>query len=232
MSTASRTAWFRVPVQTIRQRMRTLVRPECILAGIATLTFPLAVLLPFFTFSPSFGDVLLDAGYDYVNPGALDPATYSVLGGIARLFTDGDYVVAVVLLLFSVLFPAVKLALLWGVLIRPYHARLSLVRGLETLGPWSMADVFVVSVLLLAFKSFPGGTTFAIQAGYYIFLVSVITSLVATWVAKHRLERTLPRTSNGAVATQARPADQTQLPTVPAPTNGAPASADRAVPQT
>jgi paraquat-inducible protein A len=201
MIASTRKTWFTRVVQVIGHAAVAFTRPEVALAAVATVAFPLAVLLPFFTFSPSFGDVMMDAAYEYLNPGSLDPMTYSVLGGIAKLFSDGDVVVAVVLLLFSVLFPAVKLALLWGVLVRPHPDKLSLVRVLETLGPWSMADVFVVSVLLLAFKSFPGGTIFAIQLGYYIFLASVVASLVATWIAKRRLERVPDAATTSSIST-------------------------------
>lgn len=173
----------------IKNTIQALRTPDALFAAVATITFPLAVLLPFFTLSPSFGDVMIDAILDYLSPGTFDPRTYSVLGGIAMLFTSGDLIVALVLLLFSVFFPAVKLALLWGVLLNPEPAKLSLVHRLETLGPWSMADVFVVSVLVVAFKGFPGGTTFTIESGYYVFLVSVITGLLATWLAKRRLQR-------------------------------------------
>ncbi len=188
-TTATGTGVVAEPRWPIRRLVAAITRPECVLAAVATVTFPLAVLLPFFTLSPSFGDVMVDAILAYLFPGSTDPRTYCVLGGIAALFMDGDVVVAVVLLLFSVLFPSVKLALLWGVLFRPQRPKLSLVRKLEALGPWSMADVFVVSVLVVAFKGFPGGTAFTIEIGYYVFLVSVVTGLLATWLAKRRLER-------------------------------------------
>jgi paraquat-inducible protein A len=162
-------------------------RPEQLLAAGATLVFPVALLLPLFTFSPSLGDPLLDGVVEYAEPGALDASSYSVVGGIVRLFDDGDPVIAIVLLLFSVFFPAVKLSLLWGIMIRPAPSHDALVRRLETLGPWSMADVFVVSIMLLAFKSFPGGTRFTVGLGYYLFLASVVLSLSASWLVAKRL---------------------------------------------
>lgn len=170
-----------------RRGLAAVAEPERILAGVATFAFPPAVLAPFFTFSPSLGDLLLDAAYEYADPGSMDPKTYSVVGGIALLFTEGDIVVALVLSLFSVLFPAGKLVLLWQILARPKPANQHWIRRLETLGPWSMADVFVVSVMLIAFKSFPGGTTFKVEMGYYFFLVSVVTSLIATWIVRHKV---------------------------------------------
>jgi paraquat-inducible protein A len=167
-----------------------------LLCGAATIAFPFAILSQFFTFTPSFGDPLVDDIIDFADPGAMTPKSNSVLGGIAMLFTDGnaaDAVIAIVLLLFSVFFPAIKLALLWGIMLRPRKSNRRLVDQLEMLGPWSMADVFVVSVLLLAFKSFPGGTTFSVGIGYYFFLFSVVTSLLATILAKHGISPTADR---------------------------------------
>jgi hypothetical protein len=160
------------------------IRPANLFAAVATVTFPLAVLLPFFTLQPSLGDPLLDAVYDYVEPGVMDAKVCSVLAGIAYLFADGDQITAVILLLFSVLFPGIKLALLWMTLVRPSSFAGSLGKALETLGPWSMADVFVVSVTLLAFKSFPGGTMFTVDIGYYLFLVSVVAGMLAAWIGR------------------------------------------------
>jgi paraquat-inducible protein A len=181
--------WLKRVIQAARWLSAAIASPTFVLAALASLTFPLAVLCPFFAFEPRLFDPLFEALVEYTDPGILDPRTYSVVGGIALLFTEGDTAVAIILLLFSVIFPACKLALLWSVLLQPDPARARLVRRLETLGPWSMADVFVVSVSLLAFKAFPGGTTFTIQWGYYLFLTSVVAGLIATWLAKRRLER-------------------------------------------
>jgi hypothetical protein len=170
--------------------------PQYILAAAATVSFPPAVLFPLFSFQPRLYDPLPEAIVSFVQPGEFDAKTPSVLGGIASMFTDGiaedkigDVTVAVVLALFSVFFPAIKLALLWGILVRPGTTNIRALRRLESLGPWSMADVFVISVGLLMFKSFPGGSTFAVETGYYLFLLSVVCGLLATWLTKTRLER-------------------------------------------
>lgn len=168
------------------------------MAFAATVTFPFALLLPFFLFEPSFGDPLVDGIVEYADPGSLDAKRYSVLTGIGATFADGDIVVAVVLLLFSVCFPAVKLALLWAVIVHPAPSSSRLIRRLETLGPWSMADVFVVSVMLLAFKSFPGGTSFSVAAGYYLFLTSVLAGLASAWIVRQRLPRSGESLDRGA----------------------------------
>jgi hypothetical protein len=173
-------------------------RPEVALAAVASVLLPFGLLEPIFTVVPSLGDPLLDAGWEEVTPGATLPHSFSVLGGIAKLYEGqsnfGDSVVATVLLLFSVFFPAVKLVLTWRLLAeigsdpaRSDAMQLSIqqksLRRLEAVGPWSMADVFVISVMLLAFKSFPGATTFTIESGYYLFLLCVVSSLASVWIA-------------------------------------------------
>lgn len=170
-------------VPAIGRGLRWARRPPHFLALLATATLPPALLAKFFSFSPSLGDALLDAAVDAVNPGTLTATQHSVVGGIAALLVAGDIVVAFVLLLFSVLFPAAKLALLWLLLLQKGPRSTKLTQALKTLGPWSMADVFVASVMLLAFKRFPGDTSFEVGWGYYFFLCSVLSGLLATWRA-------------------------------------------------
>ena len=209
------------------QWRRSLV-PSVSSQSVATVTFPLAVLLPFFTLSPSFGDVMVDAILAYLFPGSTDPRTYCVLGGIAALFMDGDVVVAVRSVAILGLIPVRQARLALGRSIPTPAPKLSLVRKLEALGPWSMADVFVVSVLVVAFKGFPGGTAFTIEIGYYVFLVSVVTGLLATWLAKRRLERRQTQRQEAMVPLKAaacvKAADHVRIrrPAVPAATGGAP----------
>jgi hypothetical protein len=181
-----------------RNTFRVLFKPEVLCATVATATFPFALLTILFQITPSLGDDLLDAVYEEASPGALSPKSYSVLGGISYLFSDGegigDRVVAVVLLMFSVFFPTVKLALSWWLIVLSNNVGGSrgsaadrLAGWLEAIGPWSMADVFVVSVLLLSFKSFPGNTKFTIELGYYLFLISVVFGLFSVWLTRSRL---------------------------------------------
>lgn len=182
MTTAGRVgrfAWLRASFTGF---IAAVTRPERLLGAVATATFPLALLLPLFTLQPSLGDPLIDAIWEEAQPGSTEPKTYSVISGIGRLYEDGDTVIAFVLLLFSVIFPAAKLTLLWSILFRPKSINTRLLRFLEALGPWSMADVFVVSVMLLAFKSFPGGTSFTVEPGYYLFLTSVVAGMASAWV--------------------------------------------------
>ena len=55
---------------------------------------------------------------------------------------------------------------------------------LEFLGPWSMADVLVVAVLVVAFKKFPGGSSIMPEAGWFLFLGSVLCAMLAVAFTK------------------------------------------------
>jgi paraquat-inducible protein A len=110
----------------------------------------------------------------------------SVVGGIITLFHEGEYFLFAVLLLFTLVFPCVKLGLLAVIWIEREHdlARMRrLHRWVESLGKWSMLDVFVVAILIVAMKS-AGVADIHIGSGLYLFTFSVVaTQFASVWVA-------------------------------------------------
>ncbi len=104
----------------------------------------------------------------------------SILQGVAELWSEDEAFLAIVIGGFSVLLPAVKLTLalyLW------FHAEagsqqlrraLSL---LELAGRWSMLDVFVVALLVVASRTslFDDVT---VHPGVYVFTAAIVLSLV------------------------------------------------------
>lgn len=155
------------------------VRLPIIAASLSALAFVFAMVVPFVRMEPHFGDQWLEEILEILFGQSFDPDEYTVVGGILRLYREGDWIIATVLLLFSVLFPAAKLILLFRIHLRPSRIPDKHVACLKWLGPWSMVDVLVVSVTVLAFKSFPGGSRVTVATGYYCFLVSVILGMVA-----------------------------------------------------
>ncbi len=104
----------------------------------------------------------------------------SILQGVAELWSEDEAFLAIVIGAFSILLPAVKLALalyLW------FHAEagsqqlrraLSL---LELVGRWSMLDVFVVALLVVAIRtSLIDDVT--VHPGVYVFTAAIVLSLV------------------------------------------------------
>lgn len=110
----------------------------------------------------------------------------SVVGGIITLFHEGEYFLFAVLTLFTLVFPCVKLGLLGIIWLERDHdlARVHRLHGwVESLGKWSMLDVFVVAILIVAMKS-AGVADLHIGSGLYLFTFSVIaTQFASAWVA-------------------------------------------------
>ena len=108
---------------------------------------------------------------------------YSVLVGVIELYKQGDVLLAAVLFIFSMVFPFIKLfALLtiWTTRITD-EQRASVLRWLELLGRWSMLDVFVVAILVVAAK-LKSLTQVEPRAGVYLFGLAIILSMITTMV--------------------------------------------------
>lgn len=112
----------------------------------------------------------------------------SVVSGIITLFREGEFFLFTVLTLFTLVFPCVKLGLLALIWLERAHdlARMRRLHGwVESLGKWSMLDVFVVAILIVAMKS-AAVAEIHLGSGLYLFTFSVITTQFASaWVAKH-----------------------------------------------
>ena len=111
---------------------------------------------------------------------------------IGRLFDSGNVVLGGLILLFSILIPLVKAALLLAASTssRPWHD--AAVRGIHAFGKWSMADVFVVAVLLAIFALGSDATTDAHAGpGLFFFAGYCLLSITAA-AALERGERRPP----------------------------------------
>jgi len=95
-----------------------------------------------------------------------------IMGSITKLFETGDIVVAMVILLFSVITPTLKIASLFFVTLfiqSPFAHHL--VAFFKMIGKWSMADVFVVAIFLVYLTANKGDVSRAeVEVGLYFFL--------------------------------------------------------------
>lgn len=103
------------------------------------------------------------------------PETYSVLTGILALLRGGNVLVGVALLFFSILFPVAKLV---AIRVGTHEGTTPL--WAQRLGKYSMVDVFVLALLVVASKSFPGGTTVELRWGAYAFAAAALLTMGAT----------------------------------------------------
>lgn len=113
---------------------------------------------------------------------SLHESTQSILGTIESLFDANNGLVGFLILLFSVLVPIFKaLSLLVVLFFKKLSFRKPLYKFVNLISKWSMADVFVVGVLLafLATRSDENVQAF-LHNGFYFFLAYCLISIFAT----------------------------------------------------
>lgn len=156
---------------------------------VASVLLGLGLVAPCMTISPSMGEPW-DSWLAWLEPSELEPTTYSILGGILELMRTDSLGLGLILLAFSVVFPSVKLATLWwGVTVlkqgQPTGWALWITHHA---GKFSMLDVMVVAVFIVAIKGLPGDTDITINWGLFAFAASVVLSIVAS-IGVARLEK-------------------------------------------
>ncbi len=108
---------------------------------------------------------------------------YSVFTGIVNLAQGGEIVLAFILFFFSMVFPFIKLfalAVIWFKKMSDERRAVTL-HWLEMLGKWSMLDVFVVAILIVASKM-RALTEVQPRIGVYFFAAAIILAMVTTMI--------------------------------------------------
>lgn len=126
---------------------------------------------------------------EYLGDIVLSFESKGVIGSIAKLFESGDVVVAIVILLFSVVTPVLKvLSLLFVSIFMESHFAHGIVKFFKMIGKWSMVDVFVVAVFLVYLTANKGDVSRAeVEMGLYFFLAYVIVSMLVSLSADRML---------------------------------------------
>jgi len=106
----------------------------------------------------------------------------SLAGMIAGLWSGGDLALAAIIALFSVVFPALKLGLLYMAAFGGPSAP-AIPGWFRSLANWSMLDVVLVAVVIFAAKTSGLATAFT-RPGLWFFAGSVVLTAVATSFAK------------------------------------------------
>jgi len=118
----------------------------------------------------------------------------SVFNGLVTLWGEGDAFLFLILLVFTVVFPLIKISALLVLWLKPGLGRddsQRLFRFVSHLGKWSMLDVFIVAILVLTIRS-KGVANIRVQDGLFLFFSSVmLTQIAAVWtgrIAAHTVE--------------------------------------------
>ena len=112
--------------------------------------------------------------------------TQSILNTIQTLHENDNTLVAFLILLFSVMVPILKAVILLLVLfVKNMGKRVRLHKFVAIISKWSMADVFVVGVLLAALATSSEDSIEAkLHQGFYYFLAYCLISILASQVMK------------------------------------------------
>jgi hypothetical protein len=143
------------------------------LSGIISLIFalisPLIMMIVYQAF-PILGEVTLSF------------ESKSIIGTIEKMYHDKNYIIAFLVLLFSVMIPFFKsiVLLLYGFL-RESGMGKSLVSFIDKIGKWSMADVFIVAILVVFFSTKQDiHTSIKLEVGLYFFIGYVLLSMLGS----------------------------------------------------
>ena len=123
----------------------------------------------------------------------LQERTQSIVQTVEYLYKSGNALVAFLILLFSIVVPVLKAVLLLVVLLlRRMRGRQWIHRFVYTIGKWSMADVFVVGVLLAFLATDANDSVQAVlHEGFYYFLAYCLISLMAVMFVRVEVEDNL-----------------------------------------
>ena len=163
----------------------------CLLASAILLGAGLAG--PCMAIEPSFGR--LDTWIRLLKPSLVRPTEYSVIGGIMTLIRNGSVALGVLLLAFSVLFPTLKLAVMAASTSALAAGGSSgpLMKLAHHAGKFSMLDVFVIGLIVLAIKGLPGESRVTLGWGVGAFAASIVLSLIAALGVSQLERRRRPR---------------------------------------
>jgi paraquat-inducible protein A len=107
----------------------------------------------------------------------------SLIGMVAALWSGGDWLLASVVALFSVVFPAMKLGLLHNAAYAQAGNAASIPGWFRALSNWSMLDVVLVALVIFAAKTSGLATAFT-KPGLWFFAASVALTATASALIK------------------------------------------------
>jgi len=112
---------------------------------------------------------------------------FSIVSGIKNLYQNNFYGLTVIIFVFSIIFPLLKLSALTYVWFARMTSeqRLKALYWIDLLGKWSMLDVFVIAVTIVIIKAAGPFLNAEPRYGIYVFGVSIaLAMLITTHVQK------------------------------------------------
>jgi len=113
--------------------------------------------------------------------------THSFVSIVRALYAEQELFLAGILVIFSMLFPAIKLLYLmiaYTTMAAGGHGRQSVLNRMSWLGKWSMLDVLVLALVIFYVKA-SSLTEAAALPGIYFFSAAVLMTMIAYALVEH-----------------------------------------------
>ncbi len=136
--------------------------------------------------------VVIHKKVEYLGDVVLSFESKGIIGSVLKLYNEHSYVVAGVILLFSIVIPFIKtFSMLFVAAFENSKFAARIVGFFKHLGKWSMIDVFVVAILLVYLTGGNSDTSKTeVEIGLYFFLIYVILSMIGSLAADKMLRST------------------------------------------
>ena len=110
--------------------------------------------------------------------------TVSILSGVLDLWRKQEYGLFLIIFLFTIITPIIKIGLLSFIWFSPFGQQDKYIRLIEKYGKWSMLDVFVVALMIVIIK-LDGVAEVEAHIGAYVFAASVLLTMIfSEWLDK------------------------------------------------
>ena len=135
--------------------------------AIATLLFVIGVFLPMLTLTKFY----------------IAKNSFSIISGLVELFNDGKFILFILIAGFSLVFPILKIAVLFKMLLAKSLSDKKLKKYLHLMheyGRWAMLDVMVVAILIVTVK-LGAIASIKVHIGLYVFGAAVLLIMLVTY---------------------------------------------------
>jgi len=139
--------------------------------------FSAGLVLPLFKVEPR-ADEWTEA-LKVLAPGKMQSKEFTLLGGIVGMWQGGEWGLALILAVFSIVLPLVKLSILTVEAAAPEVLAEKWRRLMKAAARYAMVEVFVIALLVMLAKGMPGGSRMELGIGTPAFVLSVLAGLVA-----------------------------------------------------
>jgi paraquat-inducible protein A len=170
---------------------------------VSLMFFVFGIFYPCMTVEPPKNDPVINI-VGVVNKGLkAERAELAIAAGVYKLFEHGEWFVASLIGLFSIVFPLVKLCmLLWLIYEKDHTRKPKVMKIIEKISKYSMLDVLVLAMLLLTIKKLPGNFEVRMSYGIYAFAISLLITFAITFL----LYRDISKLTHSAQEPSALPA--------------------------